>query len=120
MRKVSKVFHGSFMGDSRDFQGYLKEVQRIFLGSFQYISRKFRRCKEIVKCVNCKGCFKTVAMKFCFAILLFHGSLRSYLSRRNACFVWSTFSIRTVDYGGKLGKSVSIKQQSFTELKLRR
>ena len=44
--------------------------------------------KESVKCVSRKfqECFKNVLMKFCFTILLLHGSNHSYPSRRRACF----------------------------------
>ena len=48
--------------------------------------------EESVKCVSRKfqkkfqGCFKNVLMKFCFLVLLLHGSYISYPSRRKACW----------------------------------
>ena len=59
----------TFNGDSREFQGYLKEVER---GSFKAVSRTevSRVFKESVKWVSRKfqkksqGCFKDVSMKF--------------------------------------------------------
>ena len=51
-RKVSRVFQGRLSGvpwdlfneDSRELQGYLKEVQRVFQGSFKDALRKIQRC----------------------------------------------------------------------------
>ena len=63
-------FQGSFKDFLRKFQGYIKNVSRIFHENF---NEKFL------------GCIKDVSMKFCFAIFFSHGSHRSYPSRRRAC-----------------------------------
>ena len=68
---------------------YLKEVQRLFLGSFKYVLRKFPGCLKKVPSVfhgNFIKSFKDVSRIFevSFAIL-FHESHRSYPSRRRAC-----------------------------------
>ena len=34
---IEKVFPDTFKGDSRELQGYLKEVQRVFQGSFKKV-----------------------------------------------------------------------------------
>ena len=110
------MFRGSFKSASRKIQGNLKSdkvrlkgisssckgvsrvfeisstdvscVSREFYGSFKDISRKFQGCLK-----KCKLCFKKISrgfqecfMKFCFAILLLSKSLRSYRSKRRACF----------------------------------
>ena len=68
--------------DSRELQGYLKEVQRMFQGTF--------------------GCFKNVSMKFCFAILLLHGSNSSYPSIRRACSGYIQLQCQIVQLGPNL------------------
>ena len=57
------MFLDTFKGDSRQLQGYLKEVQRVFRESFKEGSRVF---KESVKCVSRKfqRCFMNVLIKF--------------------------------------------------------
>ena len=70
-REVSKR---KSKGVSRHFQRRFKEVSRV-LASVKCVSRKFQ------------WCFKNILMKFCFAILLLHGSHRSYPSRRRVCFL---------------------------------
>ena len=72
----------------RSSKGFSRECQ----GSFKDILRKFQGClKKSVKCVSRKfqkklqGCFENVSMKFCYVILLLHGSHRSYLTRGRAC-----------------------------------
>ena len=71
----------------------LKRVSREFQGSFKDILRKFPRCFREESSVfqeNLKkktsSVFQRVLTKFCFAILILHGSHRSYSSRRRACF----------------------------------
>ena len=89
LRYVPRYLQGCFKGASelskKKFKGCFKGVLRQFQRRFKEVSRVF---KESVKCVSKKfqGCFKNVLMKFCFAILLLHGSHRSYPSRRRACF----------------------------------
>ena len=83
-----------FNGDYRELQGYLKEVQEVFQGSFKTVSktRKFQGClkkvsrgfQEIIKKKD-QGCFKNVTIQFCFPILFLHGTHRSYLTRGRAC-----------------------------------
>ena len=60
-----------------------KVVSRQFQRRFKKVSRVLAR----VKCVSRKlqWCFKNILMKFCFMILLLHGSHRNYPSRRRAC-----------------------------------
>ena len=65
------------------FQLRLKGV----LSNFKGVSRVFEE--------SLKGCFKSVSMKFCFAILFLHGSHRSYPSRRRACFNKTQFKFPT-------------------------
>ena len=99
-RKIEWCSEKYFLGDSRKVQWPLKEIQRVVYGSFKAVSRQFQRhikkvskvFKGRVKCVSRKlkkklqVFFKECSMKFCFAILILHGSHRSYPSRRRACF----------------------------------
>ena len=57
---------------------------------FKEISRVFKEClkcvlKEILRTFQVY--LKNVSMKFCFAILLLHGTHHSYPSRGSACFL---------------------------------
>ena len=69
--RVQRKFQGSFKDVLRKFQGCLKKVSGVFQENFIKMSH---------------GCFKNVSMKFCFTMLLVHGSHHSYPSRRRACF----------------------------------
>ena len=60
------MFPGSFKDVLRKFQECFKKISRMFKESFKCVSRKFDK--------KCPGSFKKVLMKFCFAILLLHGS----------------------------------------------
>ena len=60
---VGKI-EGCFNEVLSEFQGYLKKASRVFEGTFTKIPKK-----------NFQGCFKSVSMKFCFAIFL-HGTHR--------------------------------------------
>ena len=70
--------------DSRELQGYLKEVQRVFQGTFKAILWKFKGCLKKVSSVfreNFKQSFKGVSkmvneVLFCYFVL--HGSHRSF------------------------------------------
>ena len=53
------LFLETFKGDSRELQGYLKEVQRMFQGSFKDVLRKFQGCYS-----KCQVCFKKISMVF--------------------------------------------------------
>ena len=116
---VSSIFQGSFKGASRkinwcsekplkkiqgrfkvsktnsksvlwEFQRRVKKVSRVFKESVRCVSRKFHKKSQ--------GCFKNVSMKFCFSILLLHGSHRSYPSRRRACLLISDMIMLLYDY----------------------
>ena len=50
-----------FRGVLKKFNGYLKEVAKVFKESVKCLSRKFQKKKF-------QGCFKNVSMKFCFVI----------------------------------------------------
>ena len=78
----------TFQGDSRELQGYLKEVQILFHGSFKEdVLRKFHGClKKYQVCI--KKISRKVSSKFCFVILLLHESHRSFPSRGRACFLF--------------------------------
>ena len=111
LREVSKVFQGCFKGVSRKIEVSSESSFRVIQGSFKVcirsskgVSRQFHRCfkkvlrvfRESVKCVSRKfyekfqGYFKNISMKFCFVILLLHGSHRSYPSRSRTCFLLKT------------------------------
>ena len=70
--------------------------------------------KESVKCVSRKfqECFKNVLMKFCFMILLLHGSHRSYPRRRRACFLSVKFKKSTL---GKAREKMKLPMKVQTE-----
>ena len=72
-------------------QRCFKEVLRVFKESVMCVLRKYHK--------KFQGCFKNVSMKFCFAILLLHGSQHSYLSRRRACFVTNKYQVCAVSLG---------------------
>ena len=38
------MFLNTFKADSRELQGYLKEVQRVFQGIFKAVSKMFHEC----------------------------------------------------------------------------
>ena len=82
------MFQETFKGGSREVQGHLKEVRMVFQGSFKVVSKTFQESfigvsRKFQK--KFQGCIKKVLIEFCFAILLLHGSHRSYPSRRRAC-----------------------------------
>ena len=110
---VSRMFQASFRGDLGKIEGCSqrpsmviqvsfevskrssKGVSREFQGSFKDILRQFQECLKKVSTVfqdnfkeKVSRCFKSVSMKFCFAILFFHGS---HL-RRRACFILASSS----------------------------
>ena len=67
------MFLETFKGTLRIFKRSSKGVSSEFKGSFKDISWMLQRCLKKVP-------------SFSFAILLVHGSHRSYPSRRRACF----------------------------------
>ena len=70
---------------------------RLLQNCFKISSRQFQNCfKDFL--TKIQGCFKNVSMRFCFAILLLHGSHRSYPSRRRACLL-KIYRISEVDLG---------------------
>ena len=105
-QRCVKDVQGIFKGVSRKIEGCseipLKVIQGSFkvsksnsmgIGSFKYALRKFQGWLKKVSSVfreNVTKSFKGVSKKFLssfvFAILLLHGSHRSYPSRRRACF----------------------------------
>ena len=70
------MFRGTFKDDSRELHEYLKEVQCVFQGSFKD-SRRFKGCLNKVF----QECFNNIF----FTIWLWHGSHRTYPSRKRAC-----------------------------------
>ena len=44
LKEVSRMFEGSFKGVYKKCQGCFQEVQKVFQGSFKEISRKFHGC----------------------------------------------------------------------------
>ena len=54
MKKVSKVFQGSFKSVSRKMEtfSYLKEVQRLFQWSFKPIAKTFKEVSGVYKKVS--------------------------------------------------------------------
>ena len=93
-KEVLRVFQERFRGVPKDLQGRLKGASRVSKQSSKGVSRQLQRCfkevsrefKENIKCVSRKFQKKNVSMMCCFAILLFHGSHRSYPGRRRACY----------------------------------
>ena len=64
-----------------------KAVSKTYKESFLGVSRKSQVCFKKIKKKKLQVFFKECSMKFCFAILILHGSHRSYPSRRRACLV---------------------------------
>ena len=84
------MFQGSSKGVSRKIKGRFKGILKKF--KEKGILRQFqRRFEEVSKKVLV--CFKKIEKKTskvlqeCFIEVLLHGSYRSYLSRRRACFL---------------------------------
>ena len=78
-RRFLAVFYLPFFcPDTFEMAERVKEVSRVLKESVKCVSRKFQK--------QFQGHFKNVSMKFCFAILILHGSHRSYPSRRRACY----------------------------------
>ena len=78
------------------FKGIEKKFKEFFIGVFMAVSRVF---KDSVKCVPKKIQIKfqefsrMFQWRFVFALLLLHGSHRSYPSRRRSCFYSSQYKI---------------------------
>ena len=78
-KDVSSVFWRSCKGNSRVLQRYWKE-------SFQSVPRKFQGGFREIRTM-CQKCFKVVLRVLQVSFVL-HGTHRSYLSRRRACFLF--------------------------------
>ena len=84
-KEVVRVFQGRFKKVSRAFQTIFKGVTWNFQGCIQSVSKVFQKCfKSVSKSVskvfqqNVQGVSRS---------LMLHGTHRSYLSRRRACFI---------------------------------
>ena len=83
------MFLESFKGDLREPQGVEKKCK----GCFKVVSKMLdsRVLKKVSSAFQenfknkFQGCFKNVLMKFCFVILMLHGSHFSYTSRGRVC-----------------------------------
>ena len=54
------MFLDSLKGDSRELQGYIKEVQGMFKGSFNAVSKSFKGSfKGVYR--KCQVCFKKIS-----------------------------------------------------------
>ena len=80
---TSRVFKRSSKGVSREFQGGFKDVLRKFQGRLKIVSSVFQ--ENVTKSIQ--GASKKFPSSFVFAILMLHGSHRSYPSRRRACCI---------------------------------
>ena len=91
------------------FHGYLKDVSRMFQACFEELTRIWNASKELERKFQkfstevsmlfqgininmskvIQSSLEGVSRKFCFLILLLHGTHRSYLSRVSFLFLFS-------------------------------
>ena len=103
---VSRTVEGCSEKYLKVIQGNLKKVQSLFQGSFKDVQGSFKKVSGLFY-ESFQGSFKNVSFKFCFAILLLHGTHHSYPNRRRACSYYQPsfrhwkyiFMFRWVFYG---------------------